>query len=634
MVHLSEHVLDMDMVEGKKIVKVPDEVLDMVPLWDDLLEGRFLASAPHVAKIHIIVNKICPLGDPSIKIVVFPVNEVTVKFRWSPVVEEEEEEEVKVIPMWITMKNVPHKMFSWKGLGFIASAVGKPKKLHPDTILCTSFEEAKVFVEADMTKELPKSHRFKSNIFSKWGHTHKACKSKIKVLTRQDDLETVAKNDAPVKVATENTVGSAKESRETEVAEQNVSLNVNNTQEARDETVVAENETRAADENTSLQTFLVDIEGSWRDVSMPKHGRQGSKSAVEHVTVVSPSQFSVKNVPTRRNNMSGFFWNVRGFNKSVKHSVVKKWVQDQGFMFGALQETRVKEGKSQRISNSVFTDWNLMSNYEFNPLGRIWLVWRPKVRVTPFYKTDQMITVPRRELWNDLKAHQDSPIIRQKAWIISGDFHEILDVEEHSMYGMRNTVSQGMRDFQAVTHHCNLLDLYAHGPQYTWTNKREEGLISKKLDRVLINDHWLGSYPQLYSVFDAGGCSDHLRCRFHLRSALNRPKRPFKFVNAVAELEGFKPLMENYWQATDPILLSTSSLYRFSKKLKSLKPKIRVLAKERMGNLYVKAKEAYENLCMHQEENIRNPTQENLDRENSAYARWEHVARLEEGFLK
>ena len=88
----------------------------------------------------------------------------------------------------------------------------------------------------------------------------------------------------------------------------------------------------------------------------------------------------------------------------------------------------------------------------------------------------------RRELWNDLKAHQDSPIIRRKAWIITGDFNEILDAEEHSMYGMRNTLSQGMRDFHDTMHHCNLLDLAAHGPQYTWTNKREEGLISKKLD--------------------------------------------------------------------------------------------------------------------------------------------------------
>lgn len=36
-------------------------------------------------------------------------------------------------------ENVTHKMFSWDGLGFIASAVGKPKRLHPDMVLCKSF---------------------------------------------------------------------------------------------------------------------------------------------------------------------------------------------------------------------------------------------------------------------------------------------------------------------------------------------------------------------------------------------------------------------------------------------------------------------------------------------------------------
>jgi len=236
-----------------------------------------------------------------------------------------------------------------------------------------------------------------------------------------------------------------------------------------------------------------------------------------------------------------------------------------------------------------------MSNYEFNPLGRIWLVWRPEVRITPIYKTAQMITVSvaleedteeffytsvyalnteleRRELCSDLKAHQDSPIIRQKAWIITGDFNEILEAEEHSLYGVRSTVSQGMYEFQDAVQRCKLLDLAAHGPQFTWTNKREEGLISKKLDRALTNDHWLSSFPQSYSVFEGGGCSDHLRCRIQLRSALTRPKRPFKFVNAVAELEGFKLLMEDHWQNTEPIFLSTSSMYRFSMKLKALKP--------------------------------------------------------------
>lgn len=205
-------------------------ISESVPLWDDLLEDRFLDKAPHVARIHFIVNKILPLGDKSIKIDVYVVNDHTVKFRikdegtrkrvlkrgmwnianiplilskWSPEEEEEEVEDIKTISMWIIMKNVPHRIFSWKGLGFIASAVGKPKRLYPNMLQCNSFEEAKVFVEANMTKELPTSHRFKSKlgvnaevefvypwlpdrctICSKWGHLHTACRAKVKILTK------------------------------------------------------------------------------------------------------------------------------------------------------------------------------------------------------------------------------------------------------------------------------------------------------------------------------------------------------------------------------------------------------------------------------------------------------------------
>lgn len=78
------------------------------------------------------------------KIDVFTVNATTVKFRiregsvqarilhrgmwniaeipmvvskWSPVVEEAQPE-IKSIPMWVKLKNVPSQMFSWDGIGF------------------------------------------------------------------------------------------------------------------------------------------------------------------------------------------------------------------------------------------------------------------------------------------------------------------------------------------------------------------------------------------------------------------------------------------------------------------------------------------------------------------------------------
>lgn len=154
---LSKFDVNISVFDGRTTVAVPDEIFeDSVPLWEDFLVGRFPSEAPHVAKIHVIVNKIWILGDKNIKIDVFSVNETTVKFRiinvaarlralrrrmwnicdlpmivskWTPIVEDAQPE-LKTLPMWVLLKNVPHSMFTWKGLSFIASHVGEPKRLH------------------------------------------------------------------------------------------------------------------------------------------------------------------------------------------------------------------------------------------------------------------------------------------------------------------------------------------------------------------------------------------------------------------------------------------------------------------------------------------------------------------------
>lgn len=67
---------------GKGFCGILDGVIQItVPLWDDLIEGKFMDTAPHVAKIHTIVNKIWPLGNQAIRIEVFGVDKTTVKFR-------------------------------------------------------------------------------------------------------------------------------------------------------------------------------------------------------------------------------------------------------------------------------------------------------------------------------------------------------------------------------------------------------------------------------------------------------------------------------------------------------------------------------------------------------------------------
>ena len=56
----------VEVVSEVAMVEMPYELLNnIVPLWGDFLERRSLDLAPHVARFHIIVNKIWCLGSNS-----------------------------------------------------------------------------------------------------------------------------------------------------------------------------------------------------------------------------------------------------------------------------------------------------------------------------------------------------------------------------------------------------------------------------------------------------------------------------------------------------------------------------------------------------------------------------------------
>lgn len=118
--------------------------------------------------------------------------------------------------------------------------------------------------------------------------------------------------------------------------------------------------------------------------------------------------------------------------------------------------------------------------------------------------------------------------------MIFGDFNEKTDVEDHSNYKTSPFITMGMRDFQDVIRYCSLSAMTTHGPQFTWCNRQEDGLICKKLDHVMVNDAWLQKYPQSHCTFEARGCSDHLRCQIKIKAPITKPRKPFKFTNALA----------------------------------------------------------------------------------------------------
>lgn len=330
---LKKYELEISNAEGKQTVKVPSVIVkEADPLWEDFVIARFLEKAPHVAKVHMILNKIWMFGDKSMKIDVYGMDEVTMRIRvpseavrekvvrrgmwniagipmviskWSPV---EDKSEGKLTPLWVHLKNVPMNMYSWGGLSFISSAAGVPDKLHPETIACTNFDVAKVCVKADLSKQLPKRINFniegedvmiefsypwlpsKCSNCGKWGHTEIICtinkkEEGGKVQEAKEIMETETKESEKV---TEKT--SSKEGDHTNLEDEKV-LNERGGMEA--EIIVGK-------ENEGLMNTDEEIgeaqNENWKQVVQDKASRSPWKSAKElkfgQVTIITPSRFA------------------------------------------------------------------------------------------------------------------------------------------------------------------------------------------------------------------------------------------------------------------------------------------------------------------------------------------------------
>lgn len=66
---LQQYEFDIAILDGKKLVEVPSEIVEKSnPLWDDFVIISFLEDAPHIAKVHMILNKIWSYGDKNQKL--------------------------------------------------------------------------------------------------------------------------------------------------------------------------------------------------------------------------------------------------------------------------------------------------------------------------------------------------------------------------------------------------------------------------------------------------------------------------------------------------------------------------------------------------------------------------------------
>ncbi|XP_074298627.1 uncharacterized protein LOC141629546 [Silene latifolia] len=306
-------------------------------------------------------------------------------------------------------------------------------------------------------------------------------------------------------------------------------------------------------------------------------------------------------------------WNIRGFNKLVKHLEVVNFIQHNKIDILGLLETRVKLTKSHRILRSKFKKYSSFCNYNMHHNGRIWLLWDTSTtKVSVLQEHAQVVhclvqhfasgrsfhlsvvygsncPMARQSLWNSpiQQSHQTGP------WVVMGDFNIVRYAHEK----ISNTPPDltDMTDFNSCLSEYGLDDMHGSGSDFTWFNKQEVNTrVYSKLDRVLINADWLISFTQTTAQFLPPGISDHFPA---LLSFSNDPlpKKQFKFLNCWINHPEFLTKVAEAWQIS-PV---GNSMHRLMAKLKNTRKSLSALHLAHFSNIStrVKLKQAKLNQC-------------------------------------
>ncbi|XP_059663891.1 uncharacterized protein LOC132309616 [Cornus florida] len=136
-------------------------------------------------------------------------------------------------------------------------------------------------------------------------------------------------------------------------------------------------------------------------------------------------------------------------------------------------------------------------------------------------------------------------------------------------------------------------DLRFIGHMHTWTNiSQGQPSIAKKLDRVIVNTHWLSSFPNSTANFAPPLCSDHCPMLVDIGVPTPRRKCPFKFFDFWCEHPNFLTTVASVWNTE----VSGVPMYRVTTKLKRLKSALKNLNHNVFSDISSRVKNAKFNL--------------------------------------
>lgn len=129
-------------------------------------------------------------------------------------------------------------------------------------------------------------------------------------------------------------------------------------------------------------------------------------------------------------------------------------------------------------------------------------------------------------LWNELLGLSSSI---NMPWCVMGDFNCVVNMDE--ILGGREHWTPDMQDFKDCISHCGLGHISTVGPLFTWTNKRLNDPVFKRLDRMLGNQHWFSIFTNCVALVKPRGLMGHHPLVLHVPMELDKVDKTFQFLN-------------------------------------------------------------------------------------------------------
>lgn len=262
-------------------------------------------------------------------------------------------------------------------------------------------------------------------------------------------------------------------------------------------------------------------------------------------------------------------WNCRGAGNSKFKRNFSELMKTHKPGVVALLETKV----SLDSMGIFFKSLGLKGSVHVDPTGRvggIWLLWDPDtVSVNTTEISNQVIHATikkdafedwvfsavyaspnhttRETLWEELVT---KAAIMNSPWLLAGDMNETTSATECQSSSNVVRTSQN-RKFRDRIDSCNLMDMGATGPKFTWSNGRKGmALVQKRLDRALCNADWRSLFPEGMVKNLPRTYSDHSPLLIHVfgNSQFIRINRPFRFEAAWLLDNSFSNLVALNWK--------------------------------------------------------------------------------------